>query len=123
MTNLVTRQLKQTAVLWMASGSHSSNGEPTLLAPIELKVRWQEKRSETLDATNDRVATDATVVVDREIKEGSILWKGKLTDHITGTSTNYKQVVAYSEIPDVKGRKFRRVVTLIKHSNTLPELA
>jgi hypothetical protein len=123
MSRLATKRLHQYAVLWMASGSHNATGEPTLNTPTEIKVRWEENRAETLDSKNDRVAIDANVAVDREITEGSILWKGKLLDHTTGTSTNYKQVVAYSEIPDVKGRNPRRLVTLIKHSDTLPDLA
>lgn len=118
-----TRRLNQKAVYWANSGELDDFGEPTLNAGVEINVRWEEKRGELLNANDDRIATEVNVVVDREIAIGSILWKGLLEDHVTGTSTGYKQVVAYNEIPDIKARNYRRVVTLAKHSDRLPTLA
>lgn len=123
MTRLVTRHRKQKAVLLMNSGSLNDFGEPTLDAAVEIDVRWENKAGETLNAGNDRVATEAKVVVDQDITIGSILWRGELADFSATTSTDFKEVVGVSKIPDIKGRKYRRVVTLMKHSDRLPTLA
>ena len=122
MTSLAKRQLKQDAVYW-AKSTPDAYGQPTVSAGVALKVRWELGSGETLDATNDRVATVGTVVVDRDIKEGSILWEGKLDDHVSGTSKNYYRVVAFSKIPNIKGKNPRRVVTLQRHGDSLPTIA
>ena len=122
MPSLAKRQLKQHAVYW-AKGTPDSYGQPTVSAGIAIKVRWELSSGETLNATDDRVATVGTVVVDRDINEGSILWEGELDDHVSGTSKNYYRVIAFSKIPNIKGKNPRRVVTLQRHGDSLPTIA
>ena len=122
MPNLSKRQLKQDAVYWAKSGV-DARAQATVSAGIAIKVRWELASGETLDANNDRVATIGTVVVDRDIKEGSILWEGNLDDHVSGTSKNYYRVITFSKIPSVKGKNPRRVVTLQRHGDSLPTIA
>ena len=122
MPTLGKRQLKQDAVYWAKSGV-DARAQATVSAGIAIKVRWEFSSGETLNATNDRVATVGTVVVDRDIKEGSIFWEGKLDDHISGTSKNYYRVIAFSKIPNIKGKNPRRVATLQRHGDSLPTIA
>lgn len=116
----------QTAVLWEADG-YDDYGSPKVLAPVELNVRWEEVQTEALDAKGNTIAIDAVVVVDRVIAEGSIMWQGKLDDipGTTGIPTdgNLKQVIKYSDIPDIKARYCRRLVYLMRWSDVLPNLA
>lgn len=116
---------KQKAVLWPAIevgvrnddyGDHKVSSDK-----VQINVRWEEKRREAVGALGNSIAIDATVVVDREIAVGSIMWLGKKDDLAT-PPVNLKEVADYQEIPDVKNRKRRRVVLLVRYSNELPTL-
>lgn len=116
--SLETSDRNQKAVYWAASGTDMF-GNRTVSSPIELKVRWESKTQEITNSGSEIVASDAFVVVDRDIEEGSILWLGKLSS-VPSPVTNLKKVVAFSSIPDVKGKNFRRVAYLAKHGDSLP---
>ena len=107
---------KQYAVLWATpiSGSFDPFGESRIEDPIEIKVRWEDEKSE--------VGRKATVYVFQEIAEGSVMWKGKLTDLPPAPEKprNLMQVVQYNETPDVKGRVNLRAVRLVLLGSQLP---
>ncbi len=111
----------QKAILWTFAG-YDGHGDVKVNAAVEIDVRWEERRRETLDADGNRITTDATVVVGQEIAVSSVMWLGALVD-VTDPPVNLKQVVVYNSIPDDKGREFRRTVGLVKYSNELPTLA
>lgn len=121
MTRLVSRRRHQKAVLWAANG-FDNYGEPKVHGPVEIAVRWEEEGQEALDAQGNNIAIDASVVVDREIPVGSIMWLGRLRD-VADPPVNLNQVVSFNKIPDVKGRTFRRTALLIRYSDALPSLA
>ena len=110
----------QKSVLWTIAG-YDGHGDVKVNAGVEIDVRWEERRSETLDANGNSIATDATVVVGQEVAVSSIMWLGNLVD-VASPPVNLKQVVVYNCIPDVKCREFRRTVGLVKYSNELPTL-
>lgn len=118
---LETSDLKQTAVLWAATGV-DDYGEVELAAYVEIDVRWETGKRETIDAQGNTIAVDSTVVADREVAVGSIMFLGDYDDYTNGTDTVFR-VVDYKEIPDVKNRQVRRVLSLMRQSNTLPALA
>ena len=109
---------KQKAVLWAATGV-DDYGEHKVSAAVEIRVRWEEKRREGVNPNGNTIAVEATVVVDRVIAIGSIMWLGKKAD-LADPPVNLKQVMGRGEIPDTKGRKTRRTVLLVRHSNELP---
>ena len=111
---------KQRSVLWAATG-FDDYGEHKVNDPVEIKVRWEEKRRESVDNDGNTIAVDATVVVGREIAVGSIMWLGKKAD-LAVPPVNLKEVVGYGAIPDVKTRNIRRTVLLVRYSNELPTL-
>ena len=113
--------LHQKAVLWTFS-SYDNQGEAKVSAATEIDVRWEESVRETLDPKGNVIAADATVVVDRDIANHSIMWLGA-EDDLASPPVDLYQVISFSKIPDVKGRNFRRVVLLMKYSDELPELA
>lgn len=115
---LETSELNQRAVLWAASGT-DNYGEHTVNAATEIAARWESGLAEAVGAQGAVIASSGTVVVDREIAVGSILWKGKLCD-VPTPKTNLHQVIDYQETPDVKARNYRRVVTLARYSDELP---
>jgi hypothetical protein len=118
---LETTELKQKAVLWEVAG-HDNAGKVTLEAAVEINVRRELRRQESLAPNNTAIAIDATYVVDREISVDAIIWFGALADW-SSSSTGYKQVIDYDEIPDMKARHYRRLIKVIKYHDTLPSLA
>lgn len=123
MPPMETADLHQKAMLWEFSGH--DRYQQTVSSGVELNVRWEDKREETVDAEGRTVAVEATVVVDQKITVGSIMWKGKetdLPDPVTDV-TDLKIVVAYNETPDIKGRNIRRTVKLARYNDTLPTIA
>lgn len=120
-----SRFRKQDAVLWAYAGRDNHGDVKISATAVALKVRSEKVTREVLDSNGTIQATDLTLVVDRSIAEGSIIWFGKLADVPDDTNdlTDLKQVVTYSELPDIKGRKFRREVTLIKYGDRLPVTA
>lgn len=93
--------------------------------PQELRVRWIDGRSEAFDPQGQPTALDATVIVDREIPIGSIMWKGKLDD-LLGTAgpedATLHQVVTVTYTPGIKARTTRRRVGLVRFRQTLPHI-
>lgn len=116
---------KQDAVLWAFAGVDNHGDIKVSATPVALKVRSEKETRESLDPNSTATATSFLLVVDQEIAEGGIIWFGALADVPDDTNdlTDLKQVVDYSEIPDVKGRNFRREVRLIKFSDRLPQTA
>lgn len=113
----------QHAVLWERTGA-DRYGEPTRGEPVELRVRWVQKRGEVTDAQGNRTPLDAAVVVDRQIPVGSLLWLGTLDSWqgtgSVGADSELHEVVTYSETPDVKGRVALRSVGLKRFRDALP---
>ena len=116
-----TSSLKQKALLWAANGV-DNYGDVKVDAAIEIDVRWEDRREETVDANGKTIAVDATVYVDRVIPVLSIMWLGTLRT-VADPPVNLNQVLVSGSIPDVKGRHYRRWVKLMRYSNELPALA
>lgn len=108
----------------MASGNTDDEGEPTVAAKVEVDVRWEDKKVEMLDAQRDTIVTDATVVVDRVVTLGSMMWLGAKDDvPSTFTDSSLHEVVARGDVPCVRNRSNRRVLGLVRYKNELPTLA
>jgi hypothetical protein len=118
---LITHSLNQKAVYWEANGV-DNYGVIKVNAPIELRVRWQRGRIASGDATDINVNVDSVVVVDRSIAVDSIFWLGAWSN-LPSTLVDLRRVIEYKESPDIRGRKYRRVVLLEKWNDTLPTLA
>jgi Bacterial Ig-like domain (group 3) len=125
MPPLETSDRFQDAVLWPVS-SYDQYGQ-ALISPTAcpLKVRWIEKQSEMLDPKGNTIAIDATVVVDRKIEVGGLMWKGCINDlEIVGTAApspaGLMEVKAYNETCDVRGREIRRTVGLMRYRDKFP---
>lgn len=117
----------QIAILWPCSGV-DAYGKPQIDVnnPIELSVRWERSNEEILDPDGNTIKLDASVVVDRKIRVGSLMWLGELDDWVgTGSGsgqldTELMEVVGYKNIPDLKGRTSWEEVGLIRYKNQLP---
>jgi len=122
MPQIETDLLNQKAVLWAFSG-YDASGEPTVSAAVEVNVRWNDGRSGGSDPLLQSINVDATAVVDREVAVGSVMWLGTLAAYNSeDPAPTIMQVVGYKATPDVKGRNYRRTVTLVKLSTELPTI-
>lgn len=114
------RDLYQIAVLW-SKVRNDRHGAPVVGAPVEIPVRWNDKRRESTDKDSAVISVDATVVVERQIAVGSNMWLGELEDWLgTGSGSgdavtdDVMQVISYNETLDIKGRCSRREVSLMR---------
>lgn len=117
----------QTATVWEATGNTDQEGRPTVSAALELSpgsldggVRWVDKFSQAQDASGNTVGTDVTVVTNRNIPIGSIMWLGESADFVEANADDLYEVVAINDMPDIKGRFTRRVRMLKRFRSTLP---
>lgn len=110
MPRMEVRGLKQKAVYWPLD-SYANRGIPTAGAAVEIMVRWIHSEAEVIDPTGAPVRIDATAVVDRDITPGSRMWLGAKVD-LPDPITDQMEVVTFDKTPDVKGRYYRREVTL-----------
>jgi len=115
----------QKALLWESAETYDRKGNAKVSAAVELDVRWENKRQDILDPEGNTISTDATVVVDRVIAVGSVMWQGGAAD-VPGTSGippgDFLYVAVFTDIPDVKGIEHRRRVFLVRSTDTLPEI-
>lgn len=113
----------QSAVLWPIT-SRDGYGQPVVDRdnPVELRVRWDGTRVERVDRDGNTIVIDATVITDRSIAIGSLLWQGSLDD-LPGTGLVPEEdvmVVKFSDDqPDLKNRHVAHSVMLMKFKDTL----
>lgn len=110
----------QRAILWPFAG-YDRYGEVVVGTPVEVGVRWEARRRETLDNLGNTVMLEAVAVVDQPIAVGSHMWLGTLEDFYesgsAGPSTEVMEVVTTRYLPDSKGRHYRRTVGLTKYKD------
>jgi hypothetical protein len=129
------KHLPHTALYWeIATGADRTDayGEIQVRQPVELRVRWETMRTESVSfaAQGATVAFEATVYLEREVTVGSLLWLGSFGDWLgTGTGTGgtedalggeLHQVQGYDEIADVKGRVHERMAKCIRYKDQMP---
>ena len=112
----------QDTTLWAPSGV-DRNGEVTVSTPVDIKTRWDESLTASIDETGTPTASNGTVVVDQDIEEGSIMRLGLVADLPSPVITGLFEVVSFSKTPDIKGRQFARTVTLKRYKGQLPTIA
>lgn len=122
MPRLQARRRHQKALLWAASATDVTDaGARKVSAAIEINVRWEDVQTEITDSQGNVISVVAKVVMDRDVTLGSIMWLGTF-ETVASPPVNLKKVVAFSDIPDIKGRSFRKTIMLSRFSNTLPTI-
>jgi hypothetical protein len=84
--NYTTWPCKQKAVYW-PPGSEATGGRdfddygrPMYTTAIEIDCRWDDTTEAILLPNGEQVMSRAIVIVDREVKNGGVLWLGNLVD-------------------------------------------
>lgn len=113
-----------TALLWERIGTGGRGQAIVASIPIELQVQWDGSQSVVLDAVGNKIAVDSSVIADRVILVGSIMWQGSLDDlEGTGTSpptADLMEVKYYNGTSDIKGRNMVHEVKLLRYNSELP---
>lgn len=110
MPDIAVRDLRQPTVYWERT-SFDVNGNGVYKDPIQIKTRWEKHVSTNLDPEKGPIAFTFTVFVDREIKNGSKVWKGCLKDlPATYDLRKYPTTRDYDECPDIDGKLPQRTV-------------
>lgn len=113
----------QKAQIWQRKGD-DPYGNPIIGDRQELTVRWEDKQLEMIDPQGQPIRIDALVIHVCSIEVGSIMWRGcqaDLPDDEVPT-VGLMEVVALDDIPDVKGRAFRKTAGLKRYNDKLPRI-
>ena len=108
------------AVLW-AAGTPDGYGRTKLGAPQEVRVRWVGGQQEAQDPQSTSESWPTEVTIGQDVTPGSIMWYGKLVDLPT-VPTDLYRVVGIQSTKDIKGRRTHRALTLVRLSDTRPDL-
>ena len=125
--------LFQWALLWVANvgvpdayGQLTVSGTPMQLCPPR-GVRWNKVHREVLTAAGVTVTLTEQVWLAVEVPLGSVLWLGKLdgpngflAQAALGPVLGLCEVVTSKWTVDLKGRKARNEVGLMRYRGTLP---
>lgn len=123
MPSLEVEGLRQKAVLWPLA-AYDKHGDQKVNSPVEIDARWESGLREQINDNDRPIAINATIMVDRDIAIGSLLWLGELDElPDSGSPTGLVEVVNFDKIPDTKARKFQRTVTVKKWKQDLPDIA
>lgn len=115
----------QKAVLWIPTGDNVYGQKVVGTNGVEINVRWVGKTAERLNPQGNTITLDATIITDRVIPIGSIIWQGSLDD-IPGTATpriptsRFYEVKTMNSTGDIKNRFTRYEAGLMRYSDSFP---
>ena len=115
--------IPQKAVVWDLVG-RDDYGQEQVSEGREIDCEWPQNFSESQGNQDTKESSNDTLVVNEELQFGSILWFGAYIDLPTGTASPEPLyvIVGRSSSPDIKGRNFRRTITVARYSSNLPEI-
>lgn len=126
MPPLETMDRHQTAQYWPPVGHDRQGRQLVSDEPIQLRVRWINKRREAMNSKNERIAVDVSIVADRALDVGGILWLGDRDEFGTGTGTddypqtNLVQVMAMDVTTSLCNKYTRYEAMCVRYNNLLP---
>ena len=108
------------AVLWTKSGVNDYGVATVEIDPIEINSRWETAPTESGASDNEVQSSQSSVIVDRDIEVGSVIWLGTLAD-LPAPESQLMQVMSFTKVPDIKCRKFHRSVMVKRFTDSLPQ--
>lgn len=122
-TNVLTKQLRQTAVYW-GSPSPDGYGGRSFDDPVELSpdndngVRWEQRTILFLDTEGQERVSQAVVYVAQDVDMGGYLWQGALDDLTTAQKADplsldtAREIRRFEKLPSLDGSRFVRKAVL-----------
>ena len=111
------------AVLWEAAGIDNYANPILTFPPIQIDCRWNTGSRSTKPQSGTE---DLRMIVNREIKKGSVLWIGKLVNlpdpnvNPDFNQTEIYTVVDKSNTPDLRGVETFKVLILQRSKAKIP---
>lgn len=105
-------------MLWPSIGV-DADGEAKVGPAVQVLTRWEQGRGNTSRPHSAEESVTATIIVDRVVPIGSILWKGKI-NAVPEVIHDLVRVMDYREVPDIKGRNKQRLVLVSAYSDKIP---
>lgn len=113
---ILKKMLKQKAVYFAPTGTHTNQGKPKYATPIDIKCRWEDIQEQFVDIRGAISLSNSWVYVDRDLKTGGVLWLGTVAT-LTSQSDPFANVGAFEirkfmKTPTLKATKFLREAVL-----------
>jgi len=126
MPDFETMDLEQTAVYWEKVGDNNE-GLPIVTDPVEIDVRWVDKKGTIKDPKGNSISTDGDLACDQELVEQSLVWLGTLEAWNTVTNgglgfqgANVSSILDVTITPDLKARNARWTARVMRYGDFLP---
>jgi hypothetical protein len=115
--------LFQDCIVWRKIDETDDN-EPVVSPGEQVDCRWVNRRIQTVGADGEPVAYDATLALDEDVPDGSIVWEGCLADFEDDIAKKNRlmAVIRFAGTPDVKGRNTRYEYGLMRFRGVLPTI-
>lgn len=105
MASLLKRARRQSAVYWSQATARNDFGARTYADPVEIMCRWDDEVKQVKNPNGEVVTSNASVLVDRDMKPGDMLALGELDSSMTVPSdsgVNAIEIIAMSRIPPLR---------------------
>lgn len=126
MPKFYLKSLTDLVLLW-SKLSDDQQGNPTVNAPVQIKVRWEDSEFQDNAIEGNPLSFQPQVFTDPcdGVKLGDILWQGILSDYkdLTGTeleNLDLYEVSRISRIKNIKGRVSLHSLTLTRYKGKVP---
>lgn len=111
---ILTKMLVQRAVYWHPTGTDRF-GQPTFADPVELAVRWEERRQLFINDEGVEQVSRAIVYVESDVAVRGYLKLGTLldlSDNAPLSNDAVFRILVFNKIPTLKGDQFLREAML-----------
>ncbi len=112
--SLLTRMLRQDAVLWAIDPDAPVDdfGDPRVLAPVAIKVRWTDKQVEYVASDKTKATSNSVVYTGIDVKPGSVLRLGTVGELVADTRALDQPgafpVKGFDKTPNIRATKWVR---------------
>jgi hypothetical protein len=110
-TGVLAKFTNQNLVYWQKTGADTF-GKPTYADPVEIRCRWEDRRSERLRPDGRFVATTAYILIGVPLIVGSLVFLGTLADwqalptypNLPTNLQGGREVMDLKTTPDIKAQ-------------------
>jgi hypothetical protein len=115
----ILRKMRKMDAIYWAPGPVNDFGQRTYATAQQIRVRWEDRQEEFIDASGNTQISKSVVYVPglengAEVEPLGVLWLGKMVDLVPGSETNpflnvnADEVRSFSKIPTLNAREFIR---------------
>lgn len=112
---ILNRMRKQQAVYW-APAAPGDDGARTFAAPVQLRVRWEDKEQEVTDAAGTKFVSKTTVYTGEDVEPGGVLLLGTLFDVLDAAdpfaNAGSVEIKRFDKFPTLRATDYLRTARL-----------